>query len=157
MRIIASIVLATILASGAVPADRWDEVVLDDMQARAEQGDPSSQTELGFMYYNGFGVVRDEARALEWYGKAAETGFVLALLGLADIYADPQGAHGNRARAIMMYRLAAMQGIGVARNREGKLRESADAKVVAEAERLIDAWRKDPVDRPYRMPPPATR
>jgi TPR repeat protein len=154
MRLTAITFLATILTADAVFADRWENVVLQDMQARAEQGDPFAQSELGFMYRNGFGVTQDEARALEWYEKAAETGFVLALLGLADMYAEPQGAHADRARAIMMYSLAAMQGIGVARERETELREAANFEYVAEAEQLIDAWLRDPVKRPYRIPPP---
>jgi TPR repeat protein len=157
MRMTASLILTAILAAGAVVADGSDLAILEDMRARAAQGDPFAQTELGFLHRNGFGVTKDEAQALAWYEEAAKTGFVLALLGLGDIYAEPLGAHSNPARAIMMFSLAAMQGIGVAAERARNLRNSADAADVAEAERLIKAWRREPVGRPYRMPQPRAR
>jgi hypothetical protein len=157
MRITACLILSTILAAGAVVADDSVHTVLEDMRARAAQGDPFAQTELGFMYRNGFGVAKDEAQALEWYETAAEAGFVLAQLGLGTIYAEPLGAHNDPARAIMMFSLAAMQGIGVASERATSLRKSAGAEEVAAADRLIEAWRIEPVARPYQMPPPAAR
>jgi TPR repeat protein len=152
-----TLILTTALASGAVLADGPDSVVLEDMRGRAEQGDPFAQTELGFLYRNGFGVTQDESQALTWYEEAAKTGFVLALLGLGEIYAEPLGAHSDVARAIMMYSLAAKQGIGVAAERESNLRNSADAADLVEADRLIEAWRMEPAGRPYRMPQPTAR
>jgi TPR repeat protein len=159
MRMTASltVILTAILAAGALVADASDLAVLEDIRARAAQGDPFAQTELGFLHRNGFGVTQDEAQALAWYEAAAKTGFVLALLGLGDIYAEPLGAHSNVARAIMMYSLAAKQGIGIAVERASNLRKSADAADVAEADRLIEAWRREPVGRPYRMPQPRAR
>ncbi len=155
MRISACLVLSTILAAGVVVADDSVHTILEELRARAAQGDPFAQTELGFMYRNGFGVALDEVQALEWYETAAQAGFVLAQLGLATFYAEPLGAHNDVARAIMMFSLAAMQGIGVASEHERSLRNSAGAEEVAAADRLIEAWRREPVDRPYQMPPPA--
>ena len=155
MRITACLILSTILAAGAVVADDSVHTVLQELRARADLGDPLAQTELGFMVRNGFGVAQNEARALEWYETAAQAGFVLAQLGLATMYAEPLGVHSDVARAIMMFSLAAMQGIGIASERATSLRKSAGADEVAAADRLIEAWRREPVARPYRMPPPA--
>jgi hypothetical protein len=40
----------------------------------ARDGDPKSQASLGFMYYSGKGVRRDDQRALFWFRHAADSG-----------------------------------------------------------------------------------
>lgn len=41
---------------------------------KAEQGDPASQTLIAEIYARGLGVPADQAKAAEWYAKAAEQG-----------------------------------------------------------------------------------
>ena len=48
----------------------------------AEQGDASSQFNLGLLYANGRGVKQDYFKAVEWYQKAAEQGHPLAQIYL---------------------------------------------------------------------------
>jgi len=40
----------------------------------AEQGDASAQYNLGLMYYNGYGVLKNDKTAVKWYTLAAEQG-----------------------------------------------------------------------------------
>lgn len=56
----------------------------------AYTGDASSQFELGYLYYSGVQVVRDEIKAREWYEKAAEQGHARAqyYLGLMYFYGE---------------------------------------------------------------------
>lgn len=54
----------------------------------ARDGDPKSQASLGFMYYSGKGVRRDDQRALFWFRRAADAGQPTAqfFLGLQYLY-----------------------------------------------------------------------
>jgi TPR repeat protein len=40
----------------------------------ADQGHPSGQANLGWMYENGRGVQRDRVEAVRWYTRAADQG-----------------------------------------------------------------------------------
>ena len=43
----------------------------------AKQGDPKSQASLGFLYYAGKGVPRDDLQSLLWFRRAAESGLAV--------------------------------------------------------------------------------
>ena len=58
-----------------------DEIILSETEAAvrwfrrsAEQGHPSGQADLGWMYENGRGVQRDRVEAVRWYRRAADQG-----------------------------------------------------------------------------------
>ena len=40
---------------------------LADLRARAEQGQPRAQFELGLLYEKGLGIHQDDAQAIKWY------------------------------------------------------------------------------------------
>ena len=50
---------------------------------RAHDNDPKAMTLLGELYSNGLGVKRDDAKAAEWYKRAAERGDREAMFALA--------------------------------------------------------------------------
>ena len=54
----------------------------------ARDGDPKSQASLGFLYYSGKGVRRDDQQSLLWFRRAAEAGQPTAqfFLGLQYFY-----------------------------------------------------------------------
>ena len=56
-----------------------------------EQGHATAQTELGFMYGNGRGVLQDNAEAVRWYRLAAEQGDAVAQTNLGVMYSTGQG------------------------------------------------------------------
>ena len=72
--------------------------------------DPSRQSDLGFKYYNGDGVPKDDAEAVKWFRKAADQGYAVAQYNLGVMYADGDGVAENDAEAVKWFRLAADQG-----------------------------------------------
>src|SRR5690606_37933230 len=75
-------------------------------QARAREGDAAAQTLLGELYSRGLGIRRDLARAIEWYGRAAEQGdreglfqYGMALLDGTHVPRDEEKAHEYLRRA----------------------------------------------------------
>ena len=56
-------------AISTVPEDK-----IARLQREAQEGDPDAQYELAYLYENGLGVPKDEARALELYQQAADQG-----------------------------------------------------------------------------------
>ena len=44
----------------------------------ADQGHHNAQNDIGELYYNGWGVVRNYEEAMKWYQKAADQGHVIA-------------------------------------------------------------------------------
>jgi len=62
----------------------------------ADKGDTEAQMKLGWLYEKGEGVAKDIAKAMGWYGKAAEAGepaaqYNLGLLQLNDAKTLPSG------------------------------------------------------------------
>jgi TPR repeat protein len=52
----------------------------------AEQGNAIAQLNLGKMYFNGYGVTKDNAQAVYWFHKSAERGNTEAKNYIDDIY-----------------------------------------------------------------------
>ena len=47
------------------------KTAFNEFKPFAEQGDAYAQFNLGFMYYNGQGVLQDHKEAVKWFTKAA--------------------------------------------------------------------------------------
>ena len=112
----------------------------------AEQGYASAQFNLGLMYVNGRGVLKDDAEAVRWYRLAADQGDADAQNNLGLMYGKGEGVLKDDAmyvngrgvlkdEAARWYRLAAEQGhaeaqfnLGVMHdNGEGVLKDDAEA------------------------------
>jgi len=68
------------------------------------------QFDLGNNYYNGEGVPQDYEKAVYWYAKAAEQGYVYAQFNLAYFYEMGQGVPQDFEKAAYWYAKAAEQG-----------------------------------------------
>ena len=77
---------------------------------KAEAGDAKSQFILARMYYNGDGVAKDDAKAAEWYRKAAEQGNAFAQYKLGEMYDKGEGVAKDTAKAKEWWQKAADQG-----------------------------------------------
>ena len=66
----------------------------------AEQGLASAQYNLGVMYDNGAGVLKDNAEAARWYRLAAEQGDADAQSNLGVMYANGEGVLKDAAEAV---------------------------------------------------------
>lgn len=81
-----------------------------ELQKLAEQGSAVAQYNLGIMYITGEGVLKDYAKAFQWYQKAAEQGHVEAQFNLGNKYYNGEGVSQDYAKAFQWYQKAAEQG-----------------------------------------------
>ena len=78
---------------------------------KARQGDPEAQYQLGLLYGNGNGVMRDEDRMVELHREAAEQGYAPAQNSLGRMYSRGWGVlPKDDAEAVKWYSLAYKQG-----------------------------------------------
>ena len=77
--------------------------------------------QAGANYSRGQGVVKDEARALQCYQRAAELGSAVAMDNVGTYYAMGRGVAVDKVRAIAWYRRAAAHGYTPAMNNLGVL------------------------------------
>ena len=64
---------------------------LGEWMPLARQGEAQSQFYLGVMYANGFGVTRDDLKAVRWYRLAAKQGYAEAQNHLGGMYFSGRG------------------------------------------------------------------
>ena len=85
-------------------------------QKAAEQGNAEEQYKLAGLYYFGYyGVKKDSAKALYWFRKAAEQGYLKAYMSLGSIY-NSDMAIKDPAKAVYWYSKAAEQGDASSQN-----------------------------------------
>lgn len=75
----------------------------------AENGYPDAQSELGFMYLNGEGVVVNRTEAVKWLSKAGEKGDAMAQQALGYMYKNGDGVIKSDLEAQKWYSKAAPQ------------------------------------------------
>ena len=92
---------AALLAAGCAGGQTSDEK-LENLRARAEQGDADAQFGLGVMYDDGEGVPEDDREAVRWFRLvrlAAKQGDASAQLFLGHMYADGEGVPQDYVQA----------------------------------------------------------
>jgi len=75
-------------ADQLVKLEKWDEVRLELLKIvkSAKAGDAKSQFELGIMKGEGFWQIKDNKKAIEWWKKSAEQGYVQAQVMMGSVY-----------------------------------------------------------------------
>ena len=109
--------LSTLLALGLMAGCAGPQTGgagVDQLRAKAEQGDSKAQFQLGIAYDSGQGVARDQGEAAKWYRRAADQGLAEAQNSLGSMYQHGQGLPQNYGEAIAWYQKAAAQGFGEA-------------------------------------------
>jgi hypothetical protein len=144
---------AVLLAAGAPPAradfaeglaalDAGDfESALKAWRPLAEAGDAEAQVALAGLYRDGLGLRADLAQAVRWYRRAAEQGEAVAQLNLGDLYTRGAGVPRDLVQAYLWLSLAAAQGRRWPERRRKEVAAVMTAAELAEAERLLEAWR----------------
>ena len=89
------------------------------LRARAEQGDPEAQFNLGRIYYHGQGVPENYDEAARWMRRAADQGYANAQYALGVNYFDGKGVPQDNTEAMRWFRKAAEQGYADAENALG--------------------------------------
>jgi TPR repeat protein len=104
-------------------------------QKAAEAGNSYAMSNLGVMYDDGTGVIKDLAQAVKWYQKAADAGNSLALANLGSMYENGTGVKRDLAEAQKLYRKAADAGSPQGMNNLGIMYENGSglAKDVVQA------------------------
>lgn len=112
--------------------DREDyATALKEWKILAEEGDPSSQYNLGVMYRMGKGVARDDKEAVKWCKLAADQGDAGSQFLLGYMYLNGIGVPQNSLRAHMWVNIAASQGIeGAASERDNLAKEMTPEDLV---------------------------
>ncbi len=87
----------------------------------ADQGYAPAQNNLGFMYYQGHGVVQDYAAAVRWYRKAALQGNASAQYNMGVMYREGQVVPQDYGETVRWYRKAADQGYALAQSNLGTM------------------------------------
>lgn len=88
--------------------------VPDLIARRAEAGDPEAQVAVGLS--NRIGVSRDDAKALEWFRKAAAQGNLAGEYQVGESFEKGRGVPKDISQAVEWYRKAAEQGYPQARS-----------------------------------------
>jgi TPR repeat protein len=83
---------------------------LREWEPLAKQGYAAAQSNLGFMYDEGRGVLQDYKTAVKWFRLAAEQGYADAQYNLGVMYDEGRGVLQDYKTAVKWYRLAAEQG-----------------------------------------------
>ena len=86
------------------------KTAFNEWKPLAEQGYAGAQLNLGVMYANGKGVLKDDKQATKWYQKAADQGDADAQHSLGWMYGNGRGVLKDYKQAVKWYQKAADQG-----------------------------------------------
>ena len=103
----------------------------------ADRGNAQAQSDIGFLYTNGFGVAQDYGEAMRWYRKAADQGNAPAQLNIGLLYRYGWGVAQDYGEAMRWYRKAANQGNAMAQHNIGNLYEHGWGVAQDSAEALV--------------------
>jgi len=84
------------------------------------------QNYIGYAFWRGVVVSRDEDNAIYWFRKAVESKNASAANNLANLYEDRPFATVDREKLLSLYRIAAEDGIAMAQNNLGVLLMKSD-------------------------------
>lgn len=77
----------------------------------AESGDAEAQYNIGWMYLNGYGLMMNDSKALEWWQRASDQGYTDASFSIAMLYSLGEGqVERNMDKAIEYYLMAVEDG-----------------------------------------------
>ncbi len=82
----------------------------EEVRRKAEAGDLRAEVRLGQIYDTEHSVLKDDAKAAEWFGKAADRGDAEGEMGLSAFYAEGRVVAKNSVKAGLLLRQAADQG-----------------------------------------------
>lgn len=98
---------------------RADQLDIDALLARANQGDARAAFLLGTRYASGRSAIRDDSLALRWFRTAADRGLAEAQYNLGIMYLNGRGTLKDPPQAARWIQMAAGQGLPRAQYRLG--------------------------------------
>ena len=104
-------VLNVLGQEAAAPPPNGHQQSVAELQQRAEAGNVEAQYNLAVRYSSGRGVPQNDAEALTWFRKSAESGHAPAQVTLGLIYREgSRGVKKDPEHAVDWFRKAANQG-----------------------------------------------
>jgi TPR repeat protein len=129
------------------------ETAVREWRPLALAGDVEVQYLLARLYYHGQSV-RDDAEAVKWYQRAAESGHVQSCNNLGLMYEQGRGVERDEAAAALWYQAAADQGLATAQSNLARLYDLGRG-VEADAEQAATWYRRaadqDHIGSQYRL------
>ncbi len=101
-----------------------DKEEIEILTADATSGDPTAQNTIGCAYYSGDGVVKDYAKALDWFRKSAAQNNRFACFNVGMCYEHGQGVKKDIYKAISWYEKASELGFADGALALGRLYET---------------------------------
>ena len=98
------------IAYGAFQRGEYFAAYKEANRRASERGDPVAMTLIGELYANGYGLPKDEKKALAWFSLAADRGDRQAMFSLAMFRFNGRGAPQDRAEAAVLLEKAAKLG-----------------------------------------------
>lgn len=95
-------------------------------QRSSDLGNSKAMSNLGYMYFNGYGVKIDYKKAVKWYSKGAEEGNAMAMYNLGNKYKTGLGVIKNYYEAIKWYCKSAEAGNALAMQKLGHMYSNGD-------------------------------
>jgi putative methionine-R-sulfoxide reductase with GAF domain len=115
-------------------------MTLEELQKRANQGDPIAEYAIGARYVQGDEVQKDYREAVRWFTKAAEQGHVGAQTALGAYYWAGRGVGKDLVEAYYWSALARTGGDETAKYRVESLSARMSRSQIQEAQRRVDEW-----------------
>ena len=106
----------------------------------AEQGDPSAEAGIGFLFHKGLGVTQDDAEAATWFVKAAEQGQAEAQLLLGTLFFFGMGVPQSYITAFAWCDIAETNGQSDAAECRDVALEHMTPAEMAQSFRLVTEW-----------------
>lgn len=95
---------------GNTEAKALHDTALAELEEAVRQGNPNAQFNLAWMHWHGYGLPRDNSKAIDLYEKSAKQGNTEAQYTLGMIYSEDVRFPHDGAKAKDWYEKAAMQG-----------------------------------------------
>ena len=108
---------------------------LQDSLSAAQAGDAEAQYNLGVMYANGTGVIKDAAEAVRWFRLAADQGLAEAQLILGLMYFEGRGVPRDIVTAHMWLNIASADGSEYVAGMRDRLEQQMSPEDISEAAR----------------------
>jgi len=107
-------------------------------KALAEKGDLIAQYNLGVIYRDGEGVLKDFKEAVKWFRKAAEQGYDDAQVNLGAMYANGNGVPQDNLTAYAWWNIADSNGQELAKKYKDIIAGRMTPDQITKAEALVE-------------------
>ena len=108
----------------------------------AEQGHTLAQYNLGFMYYNGQGVLQDFKEAVKWFRLSAEQGDASAQYNLGLMYAEGTGVPQDYVLAYIWWNISGSNGNKNAVENRDLIEKKISPSQIEKAQDMASNWQQ---------------